>query len=343
MNLEKLNYLMVLAEEQNVTKAARRLFIAQPTLTTYINKLERSLGFKLFDRSANPVKVSKAGKAYIKKMHELLLEEQALIGSLQKAHIQTNLLRIGIGQINSETRMPELIPALLKKHPFLNISIRENAELNSLQELKDDKIDLLFGHMPVDTVNFHYRLVFEQALRLIVPINLLNPYEFYPQHRRPVQDNEVFPETSIEHPLEISPEILSNMPLIEPNPSQGLYLNLKSLMNAYSLHPIRVIQTSNMITATALLKKGLGYMYTSPDLPDYLDVKNGPELLICKMPKMPLSRKYYALYKPDNPNIALIMETISIMQRLNEDGDLAPSVKRLSYDKKRRKKAENAV
>ena len=42
MTLDQLNYLLVLAEEQNVTRAAQRLFITQPTLTTFITKLDRA-------------------------------------------------------------------------------------------------------------------------------------------------------------------------------------------------------------------------------------------------------------------------------------------------------------
>ena len=78
MTLDQLNYLLVLAEEQNVTRAAQRLYITQPTLTTFITKLERELGTKLFDRARNPVRTTKNGELYIQKMRELLLAEQQL-------------------------------------------------------------------------------------------------------------------------------------------------------------------------------------------------------------------------------------------------------------------------
>lgn len=52
MTQDKLNYLLVLAEEQNVTRAARRLYITQPTLTGFLNRLEQDLGFRIFDRQS---------------------------------------------------------------------------------------------------------------------------------------------------------------------------------------------------------------------------------------------------------------------------------------------------
>lgn len=50
MSLDKLDYVLALAEERNLTRAAKKTFISQPALTNYINRLESQLGVKLFDR-----------------------------------------------------------------------------------------------------------------------------------------------------------------------------------------------------------------------------------------------------------------------------------------------------
>ena len=79
MTNEKLEYLIMLEEEKNVTKAAKRLFITQPTLTTYITNLETNLGFKIFDRSRNPVLLTKAGMIYLEKMKMVVLSLKNVI------------------------------------------------------------------------------------------------------------------------------------------------------------------------------------------------------------------------------------------------------------------------
>ena len=47
MNIHELNYVLCIAKHQNMTKAARELYISQPTLSKHLGKLERELGIKL--------------------------------------------------------------------------------------------------------------------------------------------------------------------------------------------------------------------------------------------------------------------------------------------------------
>ena len=53
---DKFEYVLAAAEEQTLTKAAKRLYVSQPTLTNYLNRPEDELGVKLFDRSTTPIK-----------------------------------------------------------------------------------------------------------------------------------------------------------------------------------------------------------------------------------------------------------------------------------------------
>ena len=84
MNLEKFHYLQILSEEQNVSRAARRLFITQPTLTVFVNTLERDLGFRIFDRAHNPVLLTRSGRRYMEEMRQILLSERQLIDEIRE-------------------------------------------------------------------------------------------------------------------------------------------------------------------------------------------------------------------------------------------------------------------
>lgn len=308
MTNDKLNYLIMLTEEKNVTKAAKRLFITQPTLTTYITNLETNLGFKIFDRSRNPVILTPAGKIYIEKMKRMLADERMLVENLRKFELAQDEIKIGIGQIHSEMWIPELAQKLCNIYPALNVTVREGQELQIIEWLRNDEIDLFFGHTSIDNVNFQFRELCEESLSIIIPKKLMK--EHLTEYDLELNKN------SPENPQLIKPELLSSLPVIEPSVLQGLYLNFKYMLDKYHIHPIRTLQTSNMITAATMLKMGLGYMYTSPVILPMVTRYPSDNVMYCKLPKMQESRKYYVAYKKRNPNIRIIEDAIRLMDEI---------------------------
>lgn len=313
MTLEKFNYLTMLCEERNVTKAAQRLFITQPTLTVFLNKLERDLGFRLFDRSHNPVTLTYSGQIYMERIRALLLEENRLIEEIRDLNQPRDTIRIGIGQIHSEMMCPHLIFRLLKKWPDLNVTLREDQEMQIMECLRRDEIDVFLGHVEIDTVNFRFEPLFEETLVIAVPENLM-PEELL----RSALSNGLAHST-IDTPFVISPDVLANMPLIRPAKSQGAFLNLKQFLDQYHIHPTQTIQTANMITAAGMLQMGMGYMYLAPMLLETAHVEKPCRIYPCTLPKMIRSRKFYIGYKEDNPNVEQITEIKSIVRTLSRE------------------------
>ena len=72
MELRVLNYFLVIAREENITKAARLLHITQPTLSRQIMQLEEELGVKLFYRSNHHIVLTEEGMLLKRRAQELL-------------------------------------------------------------------------------------------------------------------------------------------------------------------------------------------------------------------------------------------------------------------------------
>ena len=73
MDIKKLNYFLVVAEELSFSKAARKLGIGQPALSRAIKDLEKAVGSELFLREVNPIQLTPAAEALLPKVDEALM------------------------------------------------------------------------------------------------------------------------------------------------------------------------------------------------------------------------------------------------------------------------------
>ena len=309
MTQDKLNYLITLAEERNVTKAAERLFITQPTLTAYVNKVEQQIGFRIFDRSRSPVVLTRSGKTYIEQMRRLIAEEAEMIESIRRQESAQKTICIGIGQVHSQLWMPELVAKLRRAHPDVNVQIREAQELQLMELLRENEIDLLLGHLEIDAMNFSFDVLCEETLSLVIPENLMTE-----EALRLTEQTKT--GSTVDRPVLLQAQMLSGLPLIHPAKMQGLFLNLKQLLDHYHIHPAQTIQTANMITAASLVEKGLGYMYIAPVLLEYTKVKDPLRLYYATLPHLMQTRKFYFGFQKDNPNLTIIEEIREWMREI---------------------------
>ena len=65
MDNREMDYIIAIAEEGSISKAAERLFMAQSTLSQFLGNLERKLGSKLFVRTSTGVRPTEAGRVRI--------------------------------------------------------------------------------------------------------------------------------------------------------------------------------------------------------------------------------------------------------------------------------------
>ena len=84
MDLHYLEYVVTLAEEENMSKAASLLHISQPTLSVFIRNLESELGLSLFVRSHKKMTLTPAGQLYVSECRRILQIKKELYANLEK-------------------------------------------------------------------------------------------------------------------------------------------------------------------------------------------------------------------------------------------------------------------
>ena len=84
MDTNVFHYCLEVEESKNITLAAKHLFISQPALSKQLSKLEKELGFQLFDRARSPITVTPQGEIFLEFAHRYVDMERELLESLRQ-------------------------------------------------------------------------------------------------------------------------------------------------------------------------------------------------------------------------------------------------------------------
>jgi len=148
MELRHLRAFLVVAEEGNITRAARRLHISQPPLTRQIRQLEAHLGTELFRRSPRGVELTDAGRV-LKADAERILEladrsaERALRAG-QGVFGRIDIALFGTGIFGA---IPVLLRAYRDRFPDVKIVLHNMGKQEQLEALAQERISLAFNRL----------------------------------------------------------------------------------------------------------------------------------------------------------------------------------------------------
>ena len=78
MDSKQIQYILKVAECQNITRAAEQLYVSQPALSHFISKAEEELGAKIFNRGTTPLTLTQAGEHYVKTARMMMALEENL-------------------------------------------------------------------------------------------------------------------------------------------------------------------------------------------------------------------------------------------------------------------------
>ena len=153
MNLAQ-KYAYAVYREESFSKAAKKLFISQPSLSETIKKLEKELGFLIFDRSKTPLKLTPQGMIYMEYLEEAFENEKVMLGRIRSiSENPSKEITIGGGSFLSRSVLPLVCGEFLKTYNDVNIKLdfSDSAPYGSMQDrLENDRIDiaLMYSYNP---------------------------------------------------------------------------------------------------------------------------------------------------------------------------------------------------
>lgn len=172
MELRLIRSFVAVAEELSVTRAARRLNIAQPPLTRQIQQLERELNARLFDRSGRGMALTPAGELLLDDSRALLARVEEIGRRVRRAAAgQAGLLSIGfIESATASGVLGRILTAYRSSHPQVEIVLRELRSLQQAEALRRRQIDVGIVHVrPADATGLAFRTLVSGHLVAAIP------------------------------------------------------------------------------------------------------------------------------------------------------------------------------
>ena len=130
MDFQKFEYFLAIARHQNLTKAAQELYISQPTLTKFLQKLEAELGGRLFRRNGHTYNLTFLGRRYLEYAQKALALNQDWEKELQDMRSSyKGELNIAFPPLRSASIIPQILPEFHRIHPGVHINLYEQSHL----------------------------------------------------------------------------------------------------------------------------------------------------------------------------------------------------------------------
>lgn len=150
MELRQLRQVLVLAETLNFHRAAERLHMAQPPLSTSIRKLEEELGVTLFDRTPSGLRLTPAGTAVLNSARRaLFFTDEIRRAAREGERGEQGLLKLGFVGSATYVLMPRMIRAFRARHPRVELVIEESTTIELLRRLEEHSLDVALVRVPV--------------------------------------------------------------------------------------------------------------------------------------------------------------------------------------------------
>lgn len=240
MELKTLKYFVMIVREQNISKAAERLYLTQPTLTKQMQELESELGVKLFERGKRKITLTEDGLFLYKKAQEIIDLETITKNSFQNKDKKINgEISIACGETYAMNYLLKIYKKIYEENPLITISLFSGNDEDVREKLNNGLAEfaLFIGLTNLDNYYF-IKLPLNETWGLLMNKN----------------SQLVKKET-------IKSEDLSNLPLLV---SRQVYRanELSGWLNK-DLSKLNIIGTYNLLyNASLMVKEGSVYAIT---------------------------------------------------------------------------------
>jgi DNA-binding transcriptional LysR family regulator len=165
-----LHCFVVVAEELHFGRAAERLGIAQPPLSQRIQRLEKELGVRLFDRSSRKVELTAPGRLLLEEARDILVRVDRVYSVAERARLgEVGAVRAGLPSDLGGPIVAALIAAFREHRPDLRLELRETGTAEQIRALGEGALDAGIVRHPCDTRDLELGPMLGQPVGVLLP------------------------------------------------------------------------------------------------------------------------------------------------------------------------------
>lgn len=244
-NVRDFEYITAIANYGSISKASEALFLSQPTLSKFLQRVEREIGQPLFHRVGKKFILTSAGEIYVARSKSILeLEHQMRQELSDLATMQSGSIRLGTTAGRSIFITQQVIPAFRQMYPQIRLIVysRSNSEL--LRGMQNNELDFAVLNYTDNLSAFRSFPIGEDELVLVAPSN--SPLRELAQ----IQEGFRFPVLPTEHWKE--------QPFVLPLSTSYSYHLVTHYWNQLGIQPRVVMETQDLRTVMGAVQSGVG-------------------------------------------------------------------------------------
>lgn len=297
-------YVYAVYEEKSFSKAAQKLYITQPALSTAIKKVEKKIGSPIFDRSTSPIGLTPSGEVYIEAIEKLFSLEETTLNQLNNLNgLLAGRLVIGGTIFFTSFILPALLAEFSKRYPQIKMDLVEGTTTQLTERLMNEEVDIIIDNSELDDKNYEKYYYSTERIILAVPMGFeIN--DGLKKYRMTREDFEKQRTGNCDIPVLPLP-CLKNTPFIFLKEENSIYKRGVKMCSRQSYTPNIVVKPDQVVTAFNMAGKGVGATF----LPDAL-IENLPyDVPLCyyRMDDA-LSVRHVYFYKKRNKYLTKAME-----------------------------------
>ena len=235
VEIRVLKYFLMVAREENITKAANLLHLTQPTLSRQLMQLEEELGVSLFRRSKHRIILTEDGMLLRRRAEEIVALAYKTKNDFQHRQEQlAGTISVGSGEMQSSRFLTQLLTAFQNENPLVTYTIYSGNSDNIKERIERGLLDVGLLQEPVDITKYSFiRTPIREQWGILVNEN----------SKLAAKNN-------------VSPADLSDIPLIMPG-RENLQNELFNWFGSYAEN-LHIIANGNLLYNLASLARDSG-------------------------------------------------------------------------------------